>query len=270
MPDLGSWDVIFGAEPGQLILSVGLPAGGRREAGFAELAANIGATYQFLQAKLKLPGALPGRQVSGPAYVRRWTGEIQGRQVAAVLGHRVGSVYATALAETIAQWQRAPQVILFDPQFASVRLLGAELHRVIMSISSLLSDDEIEQAGKLAAEFAESASGDVADAAAAAAGLYWEISSAAYDRVGIGGPYCRQCFAPFESYMSLVSAAAQIEPSQAWKRSTAIVSFDYQGGTSPDRDTGGMVGHSIPFDVSHANLLRSDSVAKMVRELIEA
>ncbi|MBV9445022.1 MAG: hypothetical protein JO345_03890 [Streptosporangiaceae bacterium] len=268
MPDSGSWDVVFGAESDPLILSVGFPLVGRREAGFAELAAKIGTTkYRFLQAKLL--SSSPGSWVSGIAYVRHLIDEIRDRPIAAVLGHRVGSVYATALAEGISQWQQAPRVILFNPQFASVRLLGHELHSEIKAISSLLSDDEIARAGKLAAEIAESVSGDVVDAAAAAAGIYWEISSVAYDRVGIGGTYWRKSFAPFESYMSLLSAAGQIDSSKAWKRSTAIVSFDYQDGPLPVDDARGMVGHSIPFDVSHTDLLRSDSVAKKVLELLE-
>jgi hypothetical protein len=266
MPADGSWDVIFGAEPGPLILCVGFPVTGRHEASFAELAAKIGTKYRFLQAKL------PGPRVGGTAYVRHWIEEIQGRPVAAVLGHRVGSVYATALAEGISQWQPPPRVILFNPQFACVNLLGHELRRELEAISSLLSDDEIERTGKLAAQLAEMASGDVAAAAATAAGIYWEVSSVAYDRAGIGGTYCRQSFAPFASYMSLVSAAGQIDPSQSWKRSTAIVSLDYQQGSLPAGDigvTGGMVDYGIPFDVSQAGLLRSDSVAKKVLELLE-
>lgn len=254
MSDTGSWDVIFGAESGQLILCVDFPVAGRREAGFAELAAKIGMKYRFLQAKLP-----PGPQVSGPAYVRRWVDEIQGRPVAAVLGHRIGGVCATALAEGISQWQQAPPVILFNPQSASVNLLGHELGCAIKAIGSILSDDEIERTGKLAAELAGSASGDVAGAAAAAAGIYWEITSVAYDRVGIGGAYCRNSFVPFQSYMSLVSAAGQIDPGQAWKSSTAIVSSDWAW----------PAGHGIPVDVSRTDLLRSDSVAKKVLELLE-
>ena len=151
MPADGSWDVIFGAEPGPLILCVGFPVTGRHEASFAELAAKIGTKYRFLQAKL------PGPRVGGTAYVRHWIEEIQGRPVAAVLGHRVGSVYATALAEGISQWQPPPRVILFNPQFASVNLLGHELRRELEAISSLLSDDEIERTGKLAAQLVDSA-----------------------------------------------------------------------------------------------------------------
>jgi len=269
MTDCGSWDV-FGGESDQLILSVGFPVAGRREAGFAELAKKIGAKYRFLQAKL--PTSSPGPRVSGAAYVRHWIDEIQGQPVAAVLGHDACSVYATALAEGIAQWQQSPRVILFDPRLASAGLLGHELYREIESISSLLSDDEIERAGRLAAEIAESSPGDVADAADAATGIYWEISSVAYDRAGIGGNYCRKSFAPFESYMSLLSAAGQVDRSKAWNRATAMVSFDYQDGpynSLPAADTCGAIRHSIPFDISHKDLLRSDSVAKKVLELLE-
>lgn len=263
MPDSGLWDVIFDAESDQLILCVDFPVAGRREAGFAELAAKIGVRYRFLQAKP--PSSAPGPGASGAAHVRRWIDEIQGRPVAAVFGHRVGSVYATALADGISQWQRAPRLILFNPQSASAKLLGYELHREIKAISPLLSDDEIERTGKLAAEITQSAASDVAVAAATATGIYWEISSLAYDRVGIGGAYCRKSFIPFKSYMSLVSAADEIDPSQAWKGSTAIVSIV----SPPVDDTCGTVGNRILFDVSHADLLRSDSVAKKVLELLE-
>ncbi|HEX6521440.1 MAG TPA: hypothetical protein VF070_15785 [Streptosporangiaceae bacterium] len=261
MPGSGTWDVIFGTESDQLVLCVDFPVVGRREAGFAELATKIGTNYRFLQAKL--PGSPPGPRFSGAAYVCRWIDEIQGRPIAAVLGRRVGSVYATALAEGISHWQQEPRLILFDPQYATVRLLGLELHREIEAISSLLSDDEIERTGKLAAELAESECCDVVDAAAAATGIYWEISSVAYDRVGIGGNYCRKSFDPFASYMSLISAAGELDPSQAWERSTAIVSL-------PADDTCGIVGHSIPFEISHADLLRSDPVAKKVLELLDS
>ena len=260
MPDSGSWDVISGAESDQFILAVDFSFLRHREAGFVELAAKIGAKYRFLQAKL--PSSPPGSRASGPAYVGRWIEQIQGRPIAAVLGHRVGSVYATALAEEISHWQRAPRLILFNPQLASAKLIGHELDSQVKAISSLLSDDELEHTGKLAAKIAQSPPGDVVHAATAAAEIYWEISSVAYDRVGIGGAYCRQSFGSFNSYMSLVSAAHEIDSSQAWKRSTTIVS-------SPVDDGCGVVGHSIPFDVSHADLLRSDSVAKKVLELLD-
>jgi hypothetical protein len=308
MPAWNSWDVIFGANSDQIVLGVDFSVTERREAGLAELASKIGAQYKFLQTKMPFcrtsrgacgrscadsgagdsragrgacggpcagSGAgdpLTGHGVSGRSYVDSWVDDIGDRPVMAVLGHRVGSVYAAAIAEGLSRWQRAPRVILFNPQVASSTLLGYELQTEISAISSLLSDDEIERAGQLAAEIVGSGPGDVADTAAAVTGFYWEISSVAYERVGLGGEYCRKSFAPFESYLSLLSAADQIDPSRAWKRSTAIVSSDYANlpkGPSPAGDTRSLIGRSIPFDVSYADLLRSDPVAKTVLDLLE-
>ena len=270
MPDSGSWDVLFGANPSPLVLSVYFPVAAHREAGFAELAMKVGSKYRFLQAKL--PAARAGQQVSGTMYVDRWIDDIRDQPVMAVLGYRVGSVYAAAIAEELARRQSAPKVILFDPQLAGTEFLSREFRREISVISSLLSDDEIARAGRFATEIAESAPDDIANTAATVAGIYWEISSVAFERAGIGGAYCRKSFAPFESYMSLISAADQVDPGRAWKRSAAIVSSDYAG--LPNRsplgdDANSVVGRSIPFSVPHADLLRSDSVAKTVLDLLD-
>jgi hypothetical protein len=270
MPGSGSWDVIFGADSDQIVLGVDFPVTKRREAGFADLAAKIGPKYSFLQTRL--PAWQASQPASGAAHVDQWVDDIRDRPVTAVLGYRVGSVYAAAIAEGLIRWQRPPRVILFDPQLAGIGLLCQELHREIGVISSLLSDDEIERAGKLAAGIAESDPGDVAGTAAAVTGIYREVSSAAFERAGLGSAYCSTSSAPFESYISLISAACQIDPSRAWKRSAAILSSDYAslpGSPSLTGDTSGPIGRSIPLGVSHADLLCSDCVAEAVLGLLE-
>lgn len=261
MQDSGIWDVISGENAGQIVLGVDFPMLRRRTAGFAELAAGIGPEYTFLQTRLP-----SGLRFSGEEYVQHWVDELRGRPpVLAVLGYRIGSVYAAAIAEGISRWQQKPRVILFDPQFASSELLGRELRREIDAISSLLSDDEIEHATKLAGEISCSGadgSGGVEDAAAAVTGIYWDISSVVFDRVGLGGACCSKMFAPFEAYISLISMADQIDPGHAWQHSTAIVSSDYT-------DSAVAGSHLIPFDVPNADLLRSASVAKTVLDLLE-
>jgi hypothetical protein len=264
MQDSGIWDVISGEDAGQIVLGVDFPRLGRRTAGFAELAAGIGPEYTFLQTRLP-----SGLRFSGEEYVQHWVDELRGRPpVLAVLGYRIGSVYAAAIAEGISRWQQKPRVILFDPQFASSKLLGRELRREIDAISSLLSDDEIEHAMKLAGEISCSegdgsdGSDGVEDAAATVTGIYWDISSVVFDRVGLGGACCSKMFAPFEAYISLISMADQIDPGHALQHSTAIVSSDYT-------DSAVAGSHLIPFDVSNADLLRSASVAKTVLDLLE-
>ena len=273
MPDSSSWDVIFGADSGQVVLSVDFPARRRQEASFLDLATRIGPGYRFLQTKP--PAARSFQRLCGDAYVGPWIDGIQqGRhQVLAVLGYRIGSVYAAAIAEGIAQWQTMPKLILFDPQFSSIELLSLEFHREISSISSLLGDDEIERARKAAAEISQAATSGVADVAAEIVESYLEVITIPFERAGLGDARSNKFTVSFESYMSWLSAAGQIDPSPAWKRSTGIASSAYAG--LPARahladDDCGLIGQMIPFDVSHADLLRSDSVAQAVLGLLES
>jgi hypothetical protein len=264
MPGSGSWNALAGADSSPLILCVGFPVARHREPGFTELAKKISLKYRFMQARL--PAARLSQRVSASAYVNQWIDGLRDRPIAAVLGYRVGSAYAAAIAEALSRRQHTPRAILLDPQPANTWFLGHELHMEISSISSLLSDDEIESARKLTTEIAESES-DVASAATTTAEIYWEISSAAFDRAGIGGSYCSKSFAPFESYISLISAASQIDPSSVWKCSTALLSSDYVADL-PDR-TFLTDESSIQFDVPHTGLLRSDSVAETILNLLE-
>lgn len=271
MPDLACWEVISGADSGRVVLGVDFPAA-RRRAGFAELSARIGSRYRFLQTRP--PAARLVQRPRGEAYVGRWVESIckESHQVLAVLGYCVGSLYAAAIAAGIARRQPMPKVILFDPQFASSKYLAREFLREIDAISSLLSDQEIEHTRKAAAEISGPAACDLADAAAEMAGIYWELTSLAFERVGIGSAHNDRFIAPVCSYISWLSAAGKIDPSSVWKRSTAIVSSDYAG-LAPENRAGsgdGAIGQQIRFDVGHDDLLRSDSVACAVVDLLES
>jgi hypothetical protein len=271
MPDSGSWDVIFGAGSGQVVLAVDFPAGRRAEAGFGDLAARIGPGFTFLQTKP--PAARSGQRLSGDSYVGPWIeGISSGRhQVLAVLGYRIGSVYAAAIAEGISRGQPMPKVILFDPQFASIELLGFEFCREIGAVSSLLADDEIERARKAAAEIYQSAAGDIAHVAAEMIESYFEVITPGFERVGLGEARGNKFVATFESYMSWLSVADQIDPGPVWKRSTVIASSAYSElppAAFLAAAGGGRPGQLISFDVSHADLLRSDGVAQAVLSLL--
>ena len=190
-----------------------------------------------------------------------------------MLGYRIGSVYAAAIAEGISRWQPMPKIILFDPQFSSIELLGHEFHREISSISSLLGDDEIEHARKAAAEISGAVTGDVANVAAEIVASYLEVITAPFERAGLGDARSNKFTVSFESYMSWLSVADQIDPGQAWKRSTGIASSAYAD--MPARahladDDPCLIGQMILFDVDHADLLRSDCVAQAVLDLLES
>jgi len=271
MPCSSSWDVIFGADSGQVVLSIDFPASRPGQAGFPDLAARIGPGFRFLQTRPR--AARSCQRLTGDAYVGPWVSDIARHQhrVLAVLGYRVGSVYAAAIAEGIAQWQPMPKVILFDPQFISNSKLGLEFDREIDAVSSLLGDDEIERAKKAAAEIAQSAAEDITGVAVGMIESYIEIITDAFERVGLGDARGSKFTASFESYISWLSAADQIDPRPVWERSTVMTSSAYSD--LPDRaplaaDDNGAASQVVPFDVGHADLLRSDCVAQAVQQLL--
>ena len=271
-----SWDVISGAsgdDSDPVVLGADFPARRRGEAGFPDLASRIGPGYRFLQTR---PPTVSCRQPpADAAYVGPWLEGIRRTRphVLAVLGYRVGSVYAAAIAEGIAQWQPMPKIILFDPQFSSAELLCLEFHREISSISSLLGDDEIERAMEVAAEIALAAGPDVAGMAAEMVGNYLEAVTPAFERAGLGDARDEKFTRSFESYISWLCAAGLIDPSSAWERSTGIASSAYATLPARPRPAGdgpGLVGRMIPVDVGHADLLRSETVARAVLDLLES
>jgi hypothetical protein len=271
MPDLACWEAISGSDSGRVVLAVDFPTD-RRRARFAELSAGIGPRYRFLQ--IRPPTVHSVQRLRGAECVGRWVEDIRKdpHQVHAVLGYCVGSVYAAAIAAGIARRQPMPKVILFDPQFPGTKYLAHEFLREIDAISSLLSDQEIEHTRKAAAEISGQVSCDLADAAAEMAGIYSELTSLAFERVGIGSAYNGRFIAPVGSYISWLAAAGKIDPSSVWKRSTAIVSSDYAGLAPGNRVGGGddPIGQQIRFGAGHDDLLRSDSVARAVADLLES
>lgn len=273
MPDSSSWDVIFGTNCRQVILGVDFPGRQRQEAGFPDLATRIGPGYRFLQTKP--PTARSCQRLCGDAHVGAWIKDIQQdrRQVVAVLGHRIGSVYAAAIAEGVSRWQPMPKIILFDPQFFSVELLGLEFQKEISSISSLLGDDELKGARKAAAEISQAATGDVASVAAEIVESYVGVITAPFERAGLGDARSNKFTRSFDSYISWLAAAGQINPSPVWKHSTGIASSAYgelPANTHLADDDRSVIGQLIPFDLDHADLLRSDSVARAVLDLLES
>jgi hypothetical protein len=275
VPDSVSWNIIYGADSNQVVLAVDFPAARYSEASFTELAVAIGSGYRFLQAAPRTSDTRRG--IRGVVHASRWLDAIRQEQcpVRAVFGYGVGGVYAASIAQEISQWQPTPKVFLFDPQLASTKLLGREFCREISSVSSLLSDDEAERARKIAAEVNGRETRDVADIAAELVEGYLEVIAVAFERAGLGDARSSKFTVSFESYMSWISAAARIDPGRVWAHSIAIASSDYIGSSVrenfPDGVSNpiGQIGRWISFDERCADLLRSDTVAEAVLNLLE-
>jgi hypothetical protein len=272
MPTSSHWDVIFNAGSPQTVLGIDFSGRRRREASFTELASRIGSGYRFLQAR---PVTVhPGRRPSSDEYIVSWVegARQDGNPMRAVLGRCVGGIYAAVVAECISQWQPEPDIILVDPQFASTEFLGHELHKEISTTSSLMSNDEIELARKIACEISDLKSRDMVQIATYAVESYLEVITPAFERAGLGDARGSKLNEYFVSYMAWLSVAGELNPGRALKKSIVITSRDYA--ELPGRmlfdDAGSLAGRWIVCDVSHADLLRSDSVAKEVLGRLES
>ena len=266
MPDPNAWEAILEGDSSRTVLVVDCSAGMRRELDFTELEARITSGYRYL--RTKLPAVGHGERLSGDAYASTWSEDIRraGNSVAAVFGSRVGSVYAAAIADHISRWQQRPTVILFDPRAADMGLLNEEFRREILSLSSLFSSDEIERARKIGHKVARPAARDITAAAAEIFEDYLEMITDAFERVGLGEPRDSELTEPFKSYISLISAASQIDQGCVWGQSTAIISSDHPD-VLCDEFPGGH--RRIKCDVRHADLFRSDSVTAIISDLIQ-
>ena len=273
MPTSTHWDVIFNAGSPQTVLGIDFSGKECREPSFTGLASRIGSGYRFLQAR---PVTVrPGHRPSGYEYIVSWAegARQDGNPMRAVLGHRVGGMYAMIVAECISQWEPEPYVILFDPQFASTEFLSHEIHREISATSSLMSNDEIECARKIASEISDLKSRDMVQIATYAVESYLEAITPAFERAGLGDARDSELNNHFVWYMAWLSVAAELHPSRALKESIVITSRDYAGLPSRmlfDDDADRLAGRWIACDVSHADLLRSDSAAKEVLDLLES
>jgi hypothetical protein len=217
MMNFTSWDVISGIDSGRLVLVLDVPAAHR--AYFAELAAGIAPDYTLLRAKL------PPLDWAG-SHVDFWCGDIQrdNLEVLAVLGYRVGGVYAAAIADRIAQTQAVPSLILVEPQFASVALLVDEFKREIRGISSLLADDELKRAAEVADAIAGMQPPDIPCVGAEIRRHYRELTVIAFERAGLGDACGNTAITSFEPNISCLCETAGFDPHQAWANAAAIVS----------------------------------------------
>ncbi|MGK5636991.1 hypothetical protein ACSNOK_01515 [Streptomyces sp. URMC 126] len=277
MPNEESWSVISVPTSNSLVLGVDFPAAGRREAGFGELVAKMGpawAGHGFLQTTL--PVARVSERPTADFYTDYWTrGEDWDKyEVVAVLGYCLGGVYAAEIAERLARRQgTAPKVVLFDGQVTDIRLLAAEIDKTIKLAGPVFSPEEAEAARASAAEIIETPSIRLVDAAIEMVELYRGLATTAFRRIGLSDARRDEVIRLFESYMSWLSAAVEIDPSRTWKQALAITSSDYaeleKEGAATAVDATGMLGRRISLDVSHADLLRADSTVRTLLDHAE-
>jgi hypothetical protein len=277
VPNGSSWSIVSTAESNRIILAVDFPAAGRNEAGFDDLTSKMGSAWSGYGVRQTVPPPVRlSERPAGDFYTEHWMqgGEWEKYEVVAVLGYCVGSVYAAEIAQRLTRWQSTePEVILFDPQLTDSQLLAAEMHKMIGMAGPVFTADEAGQARKRATEIVETHAGGLFDAALEIVDLYREMATIAFRRIGLNDARRDEVVQLFESYMTWLAAAAQVDPSEVWKRATAITSADYaileSRGETTVTDAVKVVGRRFPIEIGHADLMRSDPAIQVLLEQAE-
>lgn len=271
MPNAQSWSVISAPTSNRIILGVDFPAAGRREAGFPELVTGMGSAwsaYGFLQTVPPTVGLAD--RPTGDSYTEHWMGDgdWERYEVVAVFGYCVGSVYAAEIARRLTLTQSTePKVVLFDPQLTDIQLLANEMHKMISMAGPVFSEEEAEQGRRRATEIVES-SAVLVDAAVEIVALYRELATLAFQRIGLSDARRDEVVRLFESYMTWLSAAAQVDPSAVWQRSIGITSDDFaaqeRGGDPMVVDAAKVLGRRFPLGLSHSDLMRDEAAVRVL------
>lgn len=201
MTNFTSWEHIYGTDSRRLVLILDIPA--MRHCDFTLLTTGAEPGCTLLRAKL------PPADWAG-SHLGFWLDGIPSgtREVLTVIGYRIGGVYAAAIASDISKVQVAPRLVVLEPQAVTAQLLVDEFKREIATISSLLSDDELERAKTIADEISSTGPSDIARVGAEICRHYRELSVVAFERVGLGGTYDNNAITSFEPCIACICEAA--------------------------------------------------------------
>ncbi|MER5640644.1 hypothetical protein ABT095_27315 [Kitasatospora sp. NPDC002227] len=258
-----SWDILNDSGEGELVLAIDYSVNGRREAGFRDLAANLGAGVSIWETLAPPVGEEEG--LTSADYLNRWLDEVKasGRPVKAVLGYCASSAFASAIADGIAQWQaEAPRPVLFDPTPSTAwTILHFGFFKVIESLTASLAETDVVEAQKAGFEAAARNGEDLEVFRTEIVRIYAELGEKAFTKLGLNADMGGQLVAWFRGYVSYLIAAAEFTGRYDLSATTVICS-------SALEESPGEVLAEYRFDVDHSDLLRDNEVAKTVSELL--
>ncbi|MCZ4123209.1 hypothetical protein [Streptomyces sp. H39-S7] len=273
-----AWWEIGGKGPGDLVLAVDFTATGRPDARFADI---VGLTATSHPVWETMPQAIATDiGPSGEEYLDRWFEDVRasGRPVGAVLGFCAGAVYAAALAGRIAQWQeRAPQLVLFDPEPANAFGLLWQFHNSVELFAGIIGAEPVAEAQETARRTLEADPENLGHIGPVLVGLFRQISEAAFDEIELEPESRTEFTESFTSFVAYVVAAGQLNSSAAtaWTDAVAFSSGSPLSGLNRLRSTdpdgaAGAVARELRFDCDHTDLLRDEGAATALAELLTA
>ncbi|MFF9206753.1 hypothetical protein ACF1AE_34305 [Streptomyces sp. NPDC014986] len=258
----GSWRRISAGDPKKTVLAVDFGSAARSEADFRQFATLLKPSREIWQSVQ--PEEAERELLSAETYLRWWRklpGDVYGH-VDTVMGYCVGSVFASALADEIAEVQGTrPALLLFDPEPVDRLSLHRDFEKATGSMK-LLSDEE--RSGHLAEVRAlcEAGQEDFHAVATQVIKLYETAVGVVFDRLGLEEEASEDLRGFFRSYVSYLFAARQLSPEEGWATAGALTSAQSSPGAP----------HALwerSFPIGTEELLRNQDVADAAHRFLQ-
>ncbi|MFF2327304.1 MULTISPECIES: hypothetical protein [unclassified Streptomyces] len=270
-----TWTPLRTSSSSDVVLCADFQTTGRPEAGFPDLVPHLEHDSNYWL--IVPPSVAPNADVDVDDYIRSWLAPVResGLTVRAVIGYCVGSVYAAALADGLAESQdTVPELIVIDPEPTQMVTIQYQLAKVLDQLNTILNEAELAEIHAKLGEFLTVDGTSVGQYAADMFGAFRRISDGAFARAGLDAEYSAEMWSLFSAFLSYLSLADGLDPRATWLRATALSSSSPENGLNRLKVTGEMgpgefVAHEIGFDESHSELLRSAGVAQTVDKLLE-
>jgi len=266
-----NWRILASGASDRALLAVDFGPG-RREAGFAELVANLAPDTVVWQPVFLPQTDDPVNGTDSDTCVREWLDDLRdaGLDIRGVLGYCAGSTLAVRLAELIREsCEREPAVVLLDPSRVDGAVIQEHFVTSAAAYAEVLPPERIQAAvadaarvtSTLGTDLAQRSAGSLADAMLDLQRLYDGIVRSVCEAIDAGdevGTSFSQRFAAFLSYL-VTAGRAGAYPAKC--DTTVVVSENHRL-----HDGFGVAGHRIP--VSRAALLADPSVARIVAQAV--
>lgn len=262
--NVASWSRIHGGDGADVVLAVDFYGTGRQEATFRHLCELLPDAPEVWHA---VPPTTDGdwSAATGAGHLRWWTDGLETvlgkRPVRAVVGYCAGSVFASAIADGLAEREGGrPTVVLFNPGAPGVATLTRDFYGLVEGIDVLTEEertDMLTEMEEIQKAYPPDALIPVAEQYAA---LYRKGCALLCERLEVDAALGDELAAVLHSYLAYLSAALDVPPTPAWRTATAITSREHRGTDFTETERG--------FDVARADLLSSPDVATAVGALL--
>ncbi|MEW2293074.1 hypothetical protein ABZ719_10260 [Streptomyces sp. NPDC006743] len=247
-----------------VVLAVDFYGTGRQEATFRHLCDLLHDPVEVWHAVAPTPDG-DWSAATGAEYLRWWTEGLDtvlaGQPARAVVGYCAGGVFASALADVLAERDgHRPQVVLFNPGAPGVATLTRDFRGLVAGMDVLTDEERAGLLAEMTAIRQAHAPDALVPVAEQYAALYRKGCDMLCERLGVDASLGAELAAILDSYLAYLTAALDVPPAPQWRTATSLTSREHRGTGFTDTEHG--------FDVARADLLNSPQVADALAALL--